>query len=99
MTITEGTGISIHGAKGPDYGPYTIYVDNVLVGVGNGKAHSTQTKALLGTVSDLDQGEHTVELINNSDALLDIDWVVLSTDLKSDGCASHLSTNIPNIGV
>ncbi|KAL1755135.1 hypothetical protein FB107DRAFT_214231 [Schizophyllum commune] len=81
----NGTGIAIYGAKGPDYGPYTIYVDNVLVGVGNGKAHSTQTKALLGTVSDLDQGEHTVELINNSDALLDIDWVVLSTDLKSDG--------------
>ncbi|KAL1680337.1 hypothetical protein EV122DRAFT_262346 [Schizophyllum commune] len=81
----NGTGISIYGANGPDYGPYTIYVDNVLVGAGNGKAYSTQTKALLGTVSDLDQGEHTVELINNSDALLDIDWVVLSTDLKSDG--------------
>ncbi|KAL1695584.1 hypothetical protein GGG16DRAFT_121772 [Schizophyllum commune] len=81
----NGTGISIYGANGPDYGPYTIYVDNVLVGAGNGKAYSTQIKALLGTVSDLDQGEHTVELINNSDALLDIDWVVLSTDLKSDG--------------
>uniref|UniRef100_D8Q951 Expressed protein n=1 Tax=Schizophyllum commune (strain H4-8 / FGSC 9210) TaxID=578458 RepID=D8Q951_SCHCM len=81
----NGTGISIYGANGPDYGPYTIYVDNVLVGAGNGKAYSTQTKALLGTVSDLDQGEHTVELINNSDGLLDIDWVVLSTDLKSDG--------------
>ncbi|KAL1723944.1 hypothetical protein EV715DRAFT_245525 [Schizophyllum commune] len=81
----NGTGISIYGANGPDYGPYTIYVDNVLVGAGNGKAYSTQTKALLGTVSDLDQGEHTVELINNSDALLDIDWIVLSTDLKSDG--------------
>lgn len=87
LTCPEGTGISIYGANGPDYGPYTIYVDNVLVGAGNGKAYSTQIKALLGTVSDLDQGEHTVELINNSDALLDIDWVVLSTDLKSDGCA------------
>ncbi|KAL1744794.1 hypothetical protein HDZ31DRAFT_63776 [Schizophyllum fasciatum] len=85
LTSGEGTGISIYGANGPDYGPYSIYVDHVLVGAGNGKALTTQSKALLGTISGLDSGEHSVELINNSDALLDVDWIVLSTDLSSDG--------------
>ncbi|TRM69505.1 hypothetical protein BD626DRAFT_563246 [Schizophyllum amplum] len=81
----NGTGISIYGANGPDYGPYSIYVDNTLVGAGNGKTPTMQTKALLGTVTGLEVGAHTVDLMNNSDALLDVDWAVLATDLNTDG--------------
>lgn len=82
----NGTGISLFGAKRPNYGTYTISVDGKVITNGNAQSDTPAFNQLLGEVKGLSSGEHTAVLTNTgSGASLDIDFVQLHDQIGSAG--------------
>jgi len=55
----NGTGISIFGGHRPNYGTFSLVVDEQLVTTGTAENTIASTHQLLGTISGLTNGPHT----------------------------------------
>lgn len=71
-----GNGVQIFGSKRPNHGTYFIDIDSKQYPPvsGNATFPGTYQTSLFATVA-LNTGYHTVTMINNEAALLDIDFV------------------------
>ncbi|KAL6310410.1 hypothetical protein BKA93DRAFT_755971 [Sparassis latifolia] len=89
----NGTGIWLYGARRPDYGSYTVLVDNNVVAHTNATAANSTVGQFLGGTSNLPMGQHNVVLRNAGTGPMDIDSLVLETQIGSTG-DSVITTNI-----
>jgi len=75
MTFTfNGTFVGIYGAKRPGHGAYTIKLDNHVFPTFNGSSDAPLFNQTLFNAT-LNDGLHTVTLINAEDKGLDVDYV------------------------
>jgi len=74
----NGTGVWLYGAHQPNYGAYNVSVDGKVVAQHDASSSSAAFQQVLGAVSDLEMGSHTVTLTNAGPAL-DIDYVTFQT--------------------
>jgi hypothetical protein len=82
----KGTGVFIYGARKPDYGLYTIFIDGEEIATANAASEEAETRALLGSVIGLDYGEHVAVVQNTGPgSSLDIDWVDFVSQIGSEG--------------
>ncbi|TFY80466.1 hypothetical protein EWM64_g3544 [Hericium alpestre] len=83
----NGTGIWLFGAKRPNYGNFTITVDGKTF-AGNAQNPTAIFEQLLGGISELQMGLHTVVLTNTgSHASLDLDSLMFETQVGNPGAS------------
>ncbi|KAI0665910.1 hypothetical protein C8Q78DRAFT_482108 [Trametes maxima] len=75
----NGTGIWLYGAKKPDYGSFTLVVDDTVTTYDNATASDPTFGQLLGGVSNLKMGEHVATLMNGGTGPIDFDSLVFET--------------------
>ncbi|KAJ6510815.1 hypothetical protein C8R45DRAFT_921526 [Mycena sanguinolenta] len=72
---SQGTFISIFGAIGPTFSPYSVRVDGVDAGTFNGTQEAYTPQVALYTTTGLAAGQHTLELKLQHSGLLAVDYV------------------------
>lgn len=90
----NGTGISLFGAKRPNYGTYTISVDGKVITNGTANSNAPSLNQLLGEAKGLPSGSHSAVLTNTGNGTsVDIDRVQLHDQIGSAG-DTVVTTNI-----
>ncbi|KAF5370628.1 hypothetical protein D9758_001876 [Tetrapyrgos nigripes] len=79
-----GTGVWVFGGKRPNYGDYSISVDGVNVTTANAGSSQDSVKQVLGFISNMDLGTHTVVLSSSGSSRIDIDYIEVETRLPGD---------------
>ncbi|THH29205.1 hypothetical protein EUX98_g4983 [Antrodiella citrinella] len=86
----NGTGIWFYGGRSPDYGTYTLTVDNQVVSSGSSLASNVTAQQLLAAATSLGMGEHTAVLANAGTGAVDIDSVVFESEVgATSGAVSY----------
>lgn len=76
----------LFGGRNATYGPYSLTVDGRTVADSNAGSQQSQFQTLLGGVSDLELGPHTVVLTNTGgDSGVDLDFLVFETRIGAAG--------------
>ncbi|KAF7340849.1 hypothetical protein MSAN_02114400 [Mycena sanguinolenta] len=79
----SGTFISIFGAIGPTFSPYSVRVDGVDAGTFNGTQEAYTPQVALYTATGLAAGQHTLELTLQHAGLLAVDYVQVPMSTSS----------------
>ncbi|KAI9061784.1 hypothetical protein FKP32DRAFT_1575492, partial [Trametes sanguinea] len=88
----NGTGVWFYGAKRPEYGSLIVLVDNEVSGYANASASSPEFGQLLGGVSGLQDGQHTVSIMNGGTGPMDLDAIVFESVDQQQPYVSRLTT-------
>jgi len=80
-----GVGVSIFGAKRPNYGSYSLSVDGNATCTGNANAADVTAQQSLCSVAGLSNGLHTAVFTNAGGGTIDVDWIEFQTQIGPTG--------------
>lgn len=81
----NGTGVWLYGGIRPYYGSFTLLVDGVTIVQASASATDPELGHLLGGITGLKMGEHTVSLKADGSGPIDLDSVIFETSVGSAG--------------
>ncbi|KAG8902718.1 hypothetical protein FRC01_009491, partial [Tulasnella sp. 417] len=85
----EGDAIAVYGGVGPQYGPYSVKLDDQDPALFTANSTNSHSQQILYFASGLGAGNHTVVINNNPASIgnqLDIDYIqVLGVGIPTDG--------------
>jgi len=81
----NGTGVRFFGGRRPDYGDYTLTVDNQVVETGTARSETPSMRHLLASAPNLPDGPHTAVLTTNGGGGIDLDWVEVAPHIGTPG--------------
>jgi len=88
----NGTGVRFFGGRRPDYGNYTLTVDNQVVETGTARNETPSMRNLLAGAPNLPDGPHTAVLTTNGGGPIDLDWVEVAPHIGTPG--SKISASV-----
>ena len=91
----NGTGVWFFGGKRSNYGAFSLEVDGVVVSSGSALASSSSTQQLLAGVGSLGMGEHEAVLTNSGTGTVDLDSILIESEVGSTRCVSVVYTLTP----
>jgi hypothetical protein len=81
----NGTSVKFFGGRRPDYGNYTITVDNQVVQTGTARNQNPSMRNLMGSATNLPDGPHTAVLTSNGGGGIDFDWLEVAPHIGTPG--------------
>ncbi|KAG6909726.1 hypothetical protein DXG01_015714 [Tephrocybe rancida] len=71
--------LSLFGTVGPDHGSYSVQLDDQPQQSFRAIQSTPAVQALLYYTSQLEAGNHTLHVVNQDDAVFDVDWINLAS--------------------
>ncbi|KAG6909725.1 hypothetical protein DXG01_015713 [Tephrocybe rancida] len=71
--------LGLYGTVGPDHGSYSVQLDDQPQHSFRATHSTPATRALLYYTSQLEAGNHTLHVVNQDDAVFDVDWINLAS--------------------
>ncbi|KAF8062296.1 hypothetical protein FPV67DRAFT_1507922 [Lyophyllum atratum] len=94
--LCEGDAVSLFGSVGPNNSPYTVQLDDQPANLYVATQSTYAPRTLLFYASDLGAGEHTLHVLNQGNALLEIDYAeVYMLPIFVNGTSASGQTQFP----